>query len=94
MPPIFARTVARAPRRPALATSVVNAGVAPSADTRSFSYAYDAVGRPVERGADAFAYNVRGEVTNATIAADTWNYAYDAFGNARVSMVTSGRAVC
>ena len=88
--PIFARTVARAPRRPALATSVVNAGVAPSADTRSFSYAYDAVGRPVERGADAFAYNVRGEVTNATIAADTWNYAYDYIGNRTAASDSAG----
>ena len=34
----------------------------------TFSYAYDALGRPVSRSGDAFAYDARGEVTNATIS--------------------------
>ena len=91
--PIFERTVSRAPRRPALVTAVTNAGVQPLTSNLSpltFSYAYDAVGRPVERGADAFAYNARGEVTNATISGATWGYAYDHIGNREAATAPSG----
>ena len=88
--PIFARTLARATRRPALVTACSSGGTGTSADTRSFSYAYDAVGRPVERGADAFAYNARGEVTNATIDSAAWSYAYDHIGNRETATAPSG----
>ena len=91
--PIFARTVSRAPRRPALVTAITNAGFEPltsNLSSRTFSYAYDAVGRPVERGADAFAYNARGEVTNATISGATWGYAYDHIGNREAATAPSG----
>ena len=44
----------------------------------TFSYAYDALGRPVSRSGDAFAYDARGEVTNATISSAAYRYAYDA----------------
>ncbi len=88
--PIFERTVSRAPRRPALVTACSSGGIGTSADTRSFSYAYDAVGRPVERGADAFAYNARGEVTNATIDSAAWSYAYDHIGNRTTASDSAG----
>ena len=91
--PIFARTVTRAPRRPALVTAVTNAGVQPLTSNLSpltFAYAYDAVGRPVERNADAFAYNARGEVTNATIDSAAWSYAYDHIGNRTTASDSAG----
>ena len=34
-------------------------------EVRAFSYSYDALGRPISRSNDAFAYNDRSEVTNA-----------------------------
>ena len=91
--PIFARTQTRASRRPALVTTVTNAGFEPltsNLSSRTFSYAYDAVGRPVERGADAFAYNARGEVTNATIDSAAWSYAYDLIGNRTTASDSAG----
>ena len=36
--------------------------------TNSFAYAYDALNRPVSRSGDTFAYNRRGEVTNAVVS--------------------------
>lgn len=47
----------------------------------SVGYAYDALGRPVGRNGDAFGYNDRGEVTNATIAGENAVYGYDEIGN-------------
>ena len=47
----------------------------------SVGYAYDALGSPVERNADTFGYNDRGEVTNATIAGENAVYGYDEIGN-------------
>ena len=47
----------------------------------SVSYAFDRLGRPVSRSGDAFAYNPRGEVTNATISSAAYRYAYDGIGN-------------
>ena len=80
---LFARVTrfTRAPRRPALVTACTSGGTGTSADTRSFSYAYDAVGRPVVRDSDTFAYNVRGEVFSATIGTNAASYSYDYIGN-------------
>ena len=47
----------------------------------SVSYAFDRLGRPVSRSGDAFAYNPRGEVTNAVVGGDAFRYAYDHIGN-------------
>ena len=44
------------------------------------SYTYDALGRPVTRGADRFGYNGRSEVVSA-LTDVVASYAYDAFGN-------------
>ena len=46
-------------------------------------YAYDALGRPISRNADAFCYNDRSEVTAATIDGASAAYAYDDIGNLR-----------
>ena len=91
--PLFIRTQTRALRRPALVTAVTNAGVQPltsNLSPRTFSYAYDAVGRPVSRNADAFAYNARGEVTNAMIDSAAWSYAYDHIGNRTTASDSAG----
>ena len=85
-PPVFSRTVARAPRRPWLATSCESGG---AGDVRSFSYAYDACGRPVGRDSDSFAYNARGEVTSAVLDGSSYRYAYDPIGN-RTSATEAG----
>ena len=49
------------------------------------SYTYDALGRPVTRGADRFGYNGRSEVVSALTDGVAANYAYDAIGNRLVS---------
>ena len=49
------------------------------------SYTYDALGRPVTRGADRFGYNGRSEVVSALTDGVAANYAYDAVGNRLVS---------
>ena len=76
---LFFRSLVRAPRRPDLVTSCRAAG--PSRWVETFSYAYDALGRPVSRNADSFAYNARGEVTNAAVSSFPASYAYDPIGN-------------
>ena len=43
-------------------------------EVRAFSYAYDAVGRPVGRDSDSFAYNARGEVTSAVLDGSSNRY--------------------
>ena len=58
--------------------------------TNSFAYGYDYLHRPVSRSGDTFAYNSRGEVTNATIAANASAYAYDGIGNLSESSVATG----
>jgi len=80
-PAYFRQGFGRAARRPALVTSCQAGRGGFHNPSRSFSYAYDAVGRPVERDADAFVYNARGEVTNAIVGTGTWRYAYDHIGN-------------
>ena len=49
-----------------------------------FAYAYDLLGRPVSRNADAFAYDTRGQVTNVVrggLYPETDAYSYDLAGN-------------
>ena len=50
-----------------------------SLDSRTYSY--DVLGLPVARNADRFAYNSKGEITNATIGAHNIFHAYDQGGN-------------
>jgi len=60
------------------------AGIATSAnglEVESLDYGYDADSRPVARNADRFGYNVRGEVTFATIGGTDSIYGYDEIGN-------------
>ena len=45
------------------------------------SYAYDALGRPISRNADAFGYNSRNEVVSASIGANLYAHSYDGIGN-------------
>ena len=59
--------------------------VSPAA-TNAFRYSYDALSRPVSRNSDAFAYNRRGEVTNAVVSTGGGQpsasaYSYDMIGN-------------
>ena len=56
----------------------------------SYVYGYDYLHRPVSRSGDTFAYNSRGEVTNATIAANASAYAYDGIGDLSESSVATG----
>lgn len=49
--------------------------------TNGWHYYHDNCRRPVSRNADAFAYNSRGEVTNAVVAGVAEAHAYDAAGN-------------
>ena len=54
--------------------------------TNSWSYSYDTLNRPVARNSDAFAYNQRGEVTNAVVSAggaqtNASAYSFDYIGN-------------
>ena len=50
--------------------------------SQGFAYSYDALQRPVSRNADSFSYNVRGEVTSATIDGRNEIHSYDDIGNA------------
>ncbi|MBQ0031588.1 MAG: RHS repeat-associated core domain-containing protein, partial [bacterium] len=72
----FTRTVARDPFRRELVTRVEN-GIG-----TDFSYGFDALGRPVSRNDDSFAYNAHGEVSGAWTAGNVEAYAYDDIGNA------------
>ena len=85
--PVFSLWIDRAPRRPRLVTACTSGN--DDGDVRSLSYAYDAVGRPVERGSDAFAYDARGEVTSAVLDGSPYRYAYDHIGN-RTSATEAG----
>ena len=61
----------------------VVAGVrnASSVSTNVWNYSYDNLKRPVSRSGDTFAYNSRGEVTNAVVAGASDGYTWDAAGN-------------
>ena len=69
---------------------VVGVWLAGGSDEELLDYAHDALGRPVSRNADSFAYNARGEVAAVTavdglpspVAA---TYAYDLIGNATLA---------
>jgi RHS repeat-associated protein len=52
-------------------------------------YTYDKLNRVTSRNADTFGYNVRSEVTNATLGAINYAYAYDHIGNHTTSSVDS-----
>ena len=45
------------------------------------TYEYDSLHRPIARNYDSFAYNLRGEVTAATISGRSETHAYDCIGN-------------
>ena len=49
--------------------------------TNGWQYGYDALGRPVARNADVFAYNSCGEVTNAVVSGFAETHEYDLVGN-------------
>ena len=88
--PLFEQSFDRDAWRPWLVTNATAAGTGPSSPVRSFSYAVDLLGRPVSRNADSFAYNARGEVTNATIDSAAWSYAYDHIGNRTTASDSAG----
>ena len=69
--------------RPWLVTNAAGGKPGPRGTPPAFSlsYGFDRLGRPVSRSGDAFAYNPRGEVTNATISSAAYRYAYDGIGN-------------
>ena len=54
-------------------------------DVETFSYAYDALGRPTIRNADTFSYNDRSEVTSATIGGNYETHEYDSIGNSIIA---------
>ena len=54
-------------------------------DVETFSYAYDALGRPTSRNADTFGYNDRSEVTSATIGGNYETHEYDSIGNSIIA---------
>ncbi len=81
---VFTRSVVRDVYRRSLITAITNSvnGI----PVEILSYAYDALGRPVTRNEDTFAYNNRSEVVSATIAGGspspaTASYGYDDIGN-------------
>ena len=88
--PIFEQTFERDAWRPWLVTNARSRPLTSNLSPLAFSYVYDLLGRPVERGGDAFAYNARGEVTNATIDSAAWSYAYDHIGNRETATAPSG----
>ena len=75
----IARHVTRDTWRRHLVTGVSNE--VDGVEVRAFSYAYDALGRPVSRSGDAFLYNARSEVAGTTLGGVGAAYAYDAAGN-------------
>jgi len=49
--------------------------------SQGLEYSYDALRRPISRNSDSFGYNVRGEVTSATIDGRNESHSYDDIGN-------------
>ncbi len=89
---MFTRSLMRDAYRRSLVTDIANSvnGI----DVETFSYAYDALGRPTSRNADTFGYNDRSEVTSAAITgglqfAATATYGYDDIGNLSQSAVNA-----
>ena len=54
-----------------------------------YQYGYDELNRATSRNTDSFSYNPRSEVTNATLNAIGYTYAYDNIGNHTASTVDS-----
>ena len=84
----FTRAVTRDPFRRELAARV-ESGVN-GVPVERLDYAHDALGRPVSRNADSFAYNARGEVATAMAVGGlpspvSATYAYDLIGNATLA---------
>ena len=75
----FLRRVARDDRRPELVTGIVSS--VNDSEVESLSYAHDGLGRPVSRNDDTFAYNVRGELSEARISGFSETHDYDDIGN-------------
>ena len=50
--------------------------------SQGLEYSYDALQRPIAHNSDSFGYNVRGEVTSATIDGRNEIHSYDDIGNA------------
>ncbi len=62
-------------------------------EVREFSYSYDALGRPVSRNDDDFAYNARSEVSETTIGGVDAEYLYDPAGNRTTSVWDNAASV-
>ncbi len=77
------RTVGRDPFRRGLVTACRTDFGGRQVD--AWTYAYDALGRPVSRNGDTFAYNDRGEVVRAVVGGTVFAHAYDGAGNHVVS---------
>ncbi len=73
------RLVERDAYRRSLVSSVTN--TIDDAVFQFFVYTYDGEGRVTMRNSDAFLYNIRNEVTSATIENKAYRYAYDNIGN-------------
>ena len=80
---VFTRSLIRDAYRRSLVTDITNSvnGI----DVETFSYAYDALGRPTARNADTFGYNDRSEVTSATIGGNYETHEYDSIGNSIIA---------
>ena len=80
---VFMRSLMRDAYRRNLVTDITNSvnGI----DVETFSYAYDALGRPTSRNADTFGYNDRSEVTSATIGGNYETHEYDSIGNSIIA---------
>lgn len=75
---MFVRESMRDPYRRELTISVTNTS---GLFVHGLAYSYDALARPILRNADDFSYNIRGEVTSATISGNHEGHAYDLIGN-------------
>ncbi|MBQ6138036.1 MAG: RHS repeat protein, partial [Kiritimatiellae bacterium] len=76
---VVSRTLARKAFLRAHVTNVVSSVNGNAVE--SFSYSYDALGRPTGRNSDSFGYNSRSEVTSATVSGLAASYGYDEIGN-------------
>jgi len=55
------------------------------------AYSFDADGFLTQRGTDTFAYGVRGELLEATVASDSYKYTYDGLGRRVAKEDSAGR---
>ena len=75
---VFSRRLVRNPYAPdeiVAVSNIVNGAAS------VLAYGYDSLHRPIARNYDSFAYNLRGEVTAATISGRSETHAYDCIGN-------------